>query len=577
VVSLLRQILAMEPRRRDLLIVLLGTLACFVLAVGFDLFDRIHGWTRPLETWELDEAIAALAAASVLWAWYGLRRARAESGQRLARSQEDFRLLFDNASDAILVLRPEDERILEANRRAEDLYGYSREELLGMSTLDFSLNPEQGCQQVERTLAADSFHTFTTRQQNREGKELQIEVNASTIQRHGETVILSLNRDITEQVELREGLQQAQKMEAMGRIAGGVAHDFNNLLTVIGGGVELLQTHATLQGRAGEDVRMIQEAVEKATVLTRQLLTFSRRQRAEPVKIDLGAEVASALEMLRRLLPDPVVLAVETQEGLPPVIFDPNQLQQVLINLAINSSDAMPQGGQVEITTRSVATAAGTAVRLTVRDTGSGMSPEVRAKALEPFFTTKPPGMGTGLGLPIVLRLVGNAGGELAIHSEPGAGTTVVIDLPPAAGCAEPRDCPASAAGETRGADALDRDRTLLVVSDQPSVRFLVGDTVRGAGPRVLEAHDADEALKLLRSDLEVDLLLTDVGLPGTRGPELAREARRIRPDLTVRYLSGYGGDELRGLPPGSLLRKPFNRGELLRFLASAMGPRSRT
>ncbi len=558
----------MSPRRRDIHVVLVATAAFFAVAVAFGLFDRFDAWAHRLEAWQVDEAVLSLAVGSVFLGWFVVRRWREEAARRVLESEADYQRLFDHASDAILVLRPEDEVIVEANRRAEDLYGLPRRELLGRSLLDLSLDPHLGRQQVERTLAAGSFHTFTTRQRRSDGKELQIEVSASTVRHRGQTVILSLNRDITEQIEMRESLRQAQKMEALGRIAGGVAHDFNNLLTVIRGGAELLRLDGGLEGRPLDDLRAIEEAAERATTLTGQLLAFSRRQPANPTTLDLNAEISSSVKMLRRLLPDAVVLNVELPEGLPPVLVDANQLQQVLINLAINSADAMPGGGRLAIVTE--AGDDGHVARLTVRDEGTGMNPEILAQAFEPFFTTKPSGIGTGLGLSIVYGVVTQAGGRVRIDSEPGQGTAVVLDFPAAPG-SPGADC-AARPGERRWSPAvLGSERTILVVADQPTVRYVAGRILRNAGARVVEASDAREALDLLRSDLALDLLLTDVGLPGMGGCELAAEARALRPGLRVRYLSGHDGAAIDGIPRGTLLRKPFGRDSLLRFADAAL------
>ena len=244
---------------------------------------------------------------------------------------------------------------------------------------------------MANTLAAHSFHTFTTRQRRSDGRELIIEVNASPIVHRGEAAILSLNRDITEQIEMRQSLLHAQKMEAMGRVAGGVAHDFNNLLTVIRGGMPSYCACARRSTRRRSTTwRWLEEAAEKAASLTAQLLAFSRRQRADPRRLDLVTELASASKMLRRLLPERVELTVTPAEDLPPVVLDPTQLQQVLINLAINSADAMPEGGRLEIRVNAVDRAGRRLVRLVVQDEGTGMEATSRRRPSNPSSPPNP-------------------------------------------------------------------------------------------------------------------------------------------------------------------------------------------
>jgi PAS domain S-box-containing protein len=363
---------------------------------------------------------------------------------------------------------------------------------------------------------------------------------------------------------LEEQLRQAQKMEAVGRLAGGIAHDFNNLLTVINGYAEVLlgDLPPTDPRRGGAEA--VKDAGERAARLTRQLLAFGRRQVLAPVVLSLNDVVASAEPMLRRLIGEDVALAAALDPRLPPVKADPGQVEQVLMNLVLNAREAMPTGGRVAVATRAVEVgpghpaagelAADWYAELAVSDTGAGMPAEVRARVFEPFFTTK--GKGTGLGLATVFGVVKQSGGHVLVESAVGAGTTFRVLLPAVAGSA-PGPAAEPAAGPARGAE------TVLLVEDEKGVRRIARLALEGAGYAVLEAADGPAAVAAAAAHPgPVDLLLTDVVMPGMGGRQLAEAVRRARPGVRVLYMSGYTDDAVlrHGVGDGTdaFLQKPF-------------------
>ncbi|GGG19878.1 hybrid sensor histidine kinase/response regulator [Caldovatus sediminis] len=412
-----------------------------------------------------------------------------------------------------------------------------------------------------------------------------------------------LRAEIARREAAEEELRAAQRLEAVGRLTGGVAHDFNNLLTAILGSLQLLERHlergaggaaaAPLDARTRRLIGTARDAVERGSRLTASLLAFSRRQtlRAEP--LDANALIGSMLPLLRRALGEAAELRLELSPGLPPCMADAAQLEAALLNLTINARDALPpEGGVVTLRTfrtdPTVPPGKGR-VGIAVSDTGSGMSPEARARAFEPFFTTKPVGKGTGLGLSQVYGVVRQLGGEVSIESAPGQGTTVLMRLPETSpvAAAEPArtaaPAPAGGAAEARdgGADtgaAAANGRSVLVVEDDRAVRDMASETLREAGWRVTEAPDGRAALALIEAGERVDLLFTDVVMPGgISGVELAEAARRMRPDLAVLLASGYaGGAQPNGgghpACPFPLLDKPYDRVALVAAAAAAFG-----
>jgi two-component system cell cycle sensor histidine kinase/response regulator CckA len=385
--------------------------------------------------------------------------------------------------------------------------------------------------------------------------------------------VLGVYQDLTERKKLEEQLRHGQKMEAIGRLAGGVAHDFNNLLTVILGNVHLLRQAPPSTPESPGLIEDIREASNRAAGLVRQLLTFSRRQPSCPEVIDLNEVVSGTVGLLRRLLGEKVVVQSRLSPEAVQVRADRGQLEQVVMNLAVNARDAMPDGGTLTITTDRVdapESPEGAVARLTVTDTGCGMSEEVKARIFEPFFTTKGPDKGTGLGLATVYGIVQQAGGHIDVDSTPGAGATFRLHLP---------WCPASAAPTVvANRDATHRvvpgsGKSVLLVEDEDGVRKLARFALEGQGYQVAEAPDAETALGMLDPGAAVDLLVTDMTMPGMDGRELAGQVRLARPGVGVVFVSGYVPDagRLDDIPGAIFLPKPFTPGDLLRAAGRAI------
>ncbi|WP_428833410.1 MULTISPECIES: PAS domain S-box protein [Methylobacterium] len=390
--------------------------------------------------------------------------------------------------------------------------------------------------------------------------------------------LTGVGRDVTaeretaeERARLEEQLRQAQKMEAVGQLTGGLAHDFNNLLAGISGSLELMQTRLS-QGRLTDLDRYMtaaQGASKRAAALTHRLLAFSRRQTLDPKPTNVNALVSGMEELIRRTVGPAIAVEVVGASGLWPALVDPHQLENALLNLCINARDAMPEGGRITVETANKwldAHAApkldippGQYLSLCVTDTGTGMGPEVIAKAFEPFFTTKPLGQGTGLGLSMIYGFAKQSGGQVRIYSEVGEGTTVCIYLPRHHGAVDGDD-PLAGLGEVRRAE---QGETVLVVDDEPTVRMLVTEVLEDLGYIAIEAADSASGLKVLQSDVRIDLLVTDVGLPGgMNGRQMADAGRERRPRLKVLFITGYAENAVVGnghLDPGmAVLTKPF-------------------
>ncbi len=383
--------------------------------------------------------------------------------------------------------------------------------------------------------------------------------------------LYTYGRDITHQVEMEDQLRQAQKMEAVGQLTGGIAHDFNNLLTGIVGSLDLLQSRLA-QGRTEKLDRYIQAAqtsANRAAALTHRLLAFSRRQPLQPKSVQANALIGGMEELLRRTISERVRLEVIAAGGLWPTLCDCNQLENALLNLAINARDAMAEGGRLTMETcnthldrayaaQNVGVEPGQYICICVTDTGAGMSPEVVRRAFDPFFTTKPSGKGTGLGLSMIYGFAKQSGGHAAIYSEPGRGTTVKIYLPRFRGDADAAEPELPAYGPRRA----ETGETVLVVEDETIVRELIVEVLEELGYQALEAQDGAGGLAILASDVRVDLVVTDVGLPDITGREMVELARAHRLNLRVLFITGYAENAVFGnghLDPGQqMITKPF-------------------
>jgi PAS domain S-box-containing protein len=498
-------------------------------------------------------------------------------------SERRFRLLVEGVTDyAIFMLNPQG-FVANWNRGAERIKGYAASEIIGRHFSLFYLPEDAAAGVPVRALDTARHHgRFEAEgwRVRKDGNRFWASVVIDAIHDNGELIgFAKITRDLTERRETqlqleqsREQLFQAQKMEAVGQLTGGLAHDFNNLLTGITGSLELLKARVS-QGRLGELERYIaaaEGAASRATALTHRLLAFARRQTLDP-KPTLASQLIGDMEDLIRRTVGPEI-AVETRFApeLWPTLCDPNQLENAILNLCINARDAMPEGGRltIEVGSTSIEGPAaaekdlqpGAYVVIAVSDTGTGMSPEVIARAFDPFFTTKPTGRGTGLGLSMIYGFAKQSGGQVQIRSEIGRGTTMRIYLPQYAGLAEHRaDQPEH--GEPPRAET---GQTVLVVDDEASVRMLVTEVLAELGYTIVEAGDGPSGLRVLQSDLRIDLLVTDVGLPGgMNGRQMADAARQVRPDLKILFITGYvdnaeirsGGSMDRGM---HILTKPF-------------------
>ena len=511
-------------------------------------------------------------------------------------SERRFRLLVQGVSDyAIYMLSPAGE-VTNWNRGAERIKGYSASEIVGEHFSRFYTPEDTDSGLPEKALhIAHQQGRFEAEgwRQRKDGSRFWASVVIDAIYDDGKLVgFAKITRDLTErreaQIQLeqsREQLFQAQKMEAVGQLTGGLAHDFNNLLTGISGSLELLKMRIT-QGRIGDLERYVsaaQGATSRAAALTHRLLAFARRQTLDPRLIAPNKLIAEMEEMIRRTVGPEIELELALASRLWPTLCDPNQLENAILNLCINARDAMPNGGRLTIETangtldeRSAQVQymhAGDFVSICVTDTGTGMPPDVVAHAFEPFFTTKPTGQGTGLGLSMIYGFTRQSGGQVRIYSEVGAGTTVHIYLPRHQGEVDTevlraglRETPRAAAGET-----------VLIIDDEPSVRMLVTEVLEGLGYAAIEAADGVSGLKVLQSDVQIDLLITDVGLPGgMNGRQMADVARQSRPKLRVLFITGYAENAAVGhghLEPGMhLLTKPFSIEALATRVKSIIG-----
>lgn len=392
--------------------------------------------------------------------------------------------------------------------------------------------------------------------------------------------VIGISTDITESVRLQEQVRRLQQLEAIGNLAGGVAHDFNNLMNIVLGHAQLLSAESGLTERVKNGLSQIQRAGERAASLTHQLLAFSRKQVLQPRVLNLNEIVAEVQKMLSRVLGEDIELVTRLHPSLAPVKADPVQMEQVLMNLAVNARDAMPHGGTLLMETNNVqldqvhtrrhpGSPAGPCVRLTVTDTGHGMEPETLRHVFEPFFTTKELGKGTGMGLATVYGIVIQSGGNIQVSSTLGKGTTFQVYLPAEAALAEPRF-------EEPVEEIARGTETILVVEDEPHLREITRIFLEDYGYRVLEAIDGQDALRIAKNEADpIHLTLTDVIMPGMSGRKLAEQIVSARPGMKVLYMTGYTDDMVvqhKVLEPGvALLQKPFDKVQLARTVRSVL------
>jgi PAS domain S-box-containing protein len=497
----------------------------------------------------------------------------------LAAREAHLRSILDTLPDAMVVI--DDHGIVSSfSAAAEQLFGYEADEVIGHNVKMLMPSPDR---EAHDGYLAHYLKTGERRiiglgrvvnGRRKDGTSFPMELAVGEAMSGGQRIFTGFIRDLTSRHRMEAELRQAQKMEAVGQLTGGLAHDFNNLLTVITGNLEMLEDKVT-DPRQRELVAEAQAAADDGAKLTGQLLAFGRRQALNPQLTDIGVIVSSFSDLLRRTLGEAIEFRTIVSGSANLVSVDTSQFQNALLNLVLNARDAMPQGGKltVEISRTRIdldyaqmypEVRPGTYVLISVTDTGQGMSPEVKQRAFEPFFTTKPTGQGTGLGLSMVYGFVKQSGGHVQIYSDVGRGTSIRLFLPAAAPEAASPQAPAA-----ESTQAPTGQEAILVVEDDARVRRVTVARLRDAGYRIIEASTGPQALALLDTHPEVDVLFTDVVMPGgMNGDELARRVRERRPDIKVLFTSGYAEPLVAGreqAESGAWLRKPYTAADLAR------------
>jgi len=567
-----------------------------VASVGFAaaaVSIAVFGWVAPHDPLTTVVSVRflfgylAFGGGSVAGVHYIIRRlerttsALSERTLALRQSEAEFRGLFDHVFEGVF-RTSYDGALLTANRALAEMLGYeSAEELLRVDlTRDVYLRGNDREDLRRRLERAGELRDEDVTFKRKDGREIYVAMNARAVRdASGDVSYEGTVVDLTARRRLEEQLAQAGKMDAVGRLAGGVAHDFNNLLTIILGYTDILHGSLPKGTIERQHLEAIRVSASSASDLTRQLLAFSRKQILKPQAVDLNAIVSKALSLLRRVLGEDIIVDTVLAEPLDVVHADPGQIEQVIMNLCVNARDAMAGGGRLTIRTANVDVSTGDAaqldgvsagphVTLTVSDTGIGMNADVQSRIFEPFFTTKEPSKGTGLGLATVYGIVRQSGGSVSVRSQPGAGTAFTIHLPQAASSAT-----ASAPATTMA--SLGGTETILVVEDEEEVRAIISLFLTAQGYTVLEAESGIDALQLCERHPRLDLVLTDVIMPGMGGQDLAARLATSFPMMRVLMMSGYTDDAIlnRGaLEPGrAILQKPFTRQALLESVRRAL------
>ncbi len=512
------------------------------------------------------------------------RAALVESQATLRTNEARLRSILDTAPEALITIDQRG-RIESFSRSAQSLFGYEEPEVLGKNVSLLMPSPyrEEHDGYIERYLRTDEKkiigigRVVTARRKDGTSFPIELSVGEAVINNH--RLFTGFIRDLTATQKIEQELRQAQKMEAVGQLTGGVAHDFNNLLTVILGNLEMLEARIRDE-RQSELIKEARETAEHGARLTGQLLAFGRRQPLEPELTNVGALLEEMTPLLRRTLGEMIDVRSRTSQEVARVNVDRSQLQNAILNLAINARDAMPRGGSLTVAAENAdidsdyarvhaEVRPGRYVVLSVTDTGTGMRPDVRERAFEPFFTTKEVGAGSGLGLSMVYGFAKQSKGHVQLYSEVGHGTTVRIYLPRA-------DDPDGAQSAPPRADLIrGSGETILVVEDDQRVRRLTVTRLRDLGYHVLEAANGPEALSLLPNHPEIALVFTDVVMPGgMTGTDLAREIQSKRPELKVLFTSGYAEPDLlqKGIArSGTWLRKPYTTADLARTIRAVL------
>ncbi len=514
---------------------------------------------------------------------------RKQAEEKLRLSEERFSAAFHVGPAGMTITRVADGKFIEVNASFLGMFEFSRDEVIGHTSTELNMiSLEERGRLIQQQRESGGVRCYDLLARSKSGRPIHLLLSSTPMDVDGEACLITTLIDVTdrkraeaEREKLQAQLIQTQKMESVGRLAGGVAHDFNNLLTVINGYTEVLLAKAAQDDPARRPLEEIAGAGERAASLTRQLLAFGRKQALNPRILDLNAIVSGMEKMLRRLIGEDIVLAVTLEPALGSVKADPGQLEQVLMNLAVNSRDAMPRGGKLMLETRNVALERecthggqilqpGRYVELSVADTGVGMGEETKNRLFEPFFTTKDVGKGTGLGLSMVYGIIKQSEGHIWVQSEPGRGATFRIFLPRIEALPEAA-LPRSAAPVLRGSE------TILLAEDSDPVRRLAREVLQDQGYRVLETSDGKSALERAeKHEGTIHLLVTDLVMPGMTGRELAALLAATRPEIKILYMSGYSEEAVLGRSmygaAGLFISKPFTPGELSRKVREALG-----
>jgi two-component system cell cycle sensor histidine kinase/response regulator CckA len=572
-------------KRRE--VVLNGAIPLDWLGVPLKVNGRILGallltnYSRNVRFRERDKEVLTLVAQQLAAA---IDRKRNE--QALRRSEVRYRSLVQTAVYGIYRSSLEG-KFLDVNPALIGILGYnSAAEVLDLDPQkDVFVEPREHARLVDEFQRTGRMDGFEVRWRRKDGAIITVRISGRAVAGGDEPsdVLEAIAEDITERRVLEDQFRQSQKMEAVGRLAGGIAHDFNNLLTVISGYTEVLLYHLSVGHPLHAKAEAIQQASDRATTLTRQLLAFSRKQLLELKVIDVNAIVADMERLLRPLIGEDIELTTSLTPNIGCTRADAGQLEQVIMNLVVNAKDAMPSGGKICIRTASVTLDEsyrpentfikhGPYVMISVSDSGQGMDRETQARIFEPFFTTKEKGKGTGLGLSTVYGIIKQSGGYVFVQSELGRGTVFTIYFPRV-------DEPSEAHGATQiSPSAAGGSETILLVEDEDSVRQLVRETLESRGYRVLEAENGDAALALAASHTDpIHLIITDVVMPGLSGHELVQQLIPARPTLKVLYLSGYAQEAFSASvaadAPKTFLQKPFTLQTLSRKVREILGP----
>jgi len=501
--------------------------------------------------------------------------------EALRKSEIEYRNLFDRANDAIFIFEPHGETILEANEKACQLYGFSKDELLGMSLKSITKDVARGEQEIQELLRHQSSRNFETVHFAKNGQTMEMLVNSSVVEYAGRTAIMSIIRDITELRRLEHQLRQAQKMESVGTLAGGVAHDFNNILSIILGYTSMIKRGRIDSDKMNESLDTITKAAQRGATLVKQILTFARKTDVVFESVKVNDLLADLVKLLGETFPKTIEFKTELDPSLPTIVADANQLHQVFLNLSVNARDAIPKEGTITLSTGMVhglslqgrfpEARQSEYIHISVSDTGTGMDEQTRSRIFEPFFTTKSQGSGTGLGLAVVYGIVNSHHGFIEVTTKPGKGTTFHLYFPVQMRSFETMEKDLASVEQIPGGE-----ETILVVEDELMLQALVKELLENHGYKVHTASDGAEAVELYqRVGNEVDLVLTDIGLPKLNGWDVCRKIMSLNPKAKVLVASGYidpgAKSDLKDSAAKGFLHKPYLPEEILKQIREVL------